>query len=503
MKNMKFWRTALVAALVLTVMLSVTGGTIAWFTDEVVSGENLIKAGNLDIEVNYKNHAGAQWADLEEADSLFTDVLWEPGHTEVVYLQVKNAGTLALNFKANFEPVNEIEGVNVAGETFKISDHLAFGMTEEAATEQSFADKAEARAAIAFQPESLGIDQKIFTEEVMLAPNAEAYFALVIYMPETIGNEANYRGDTVPSVSLKVNVMARQAMSESDSFDSTYDEFSNAAANVNAGNVDEYLQGGYIDGSDAEMVVFNEDVYMPGKTMAYINTELPSNALGVYDADITAENVLILDVADIGMVHIADCNITLDEGGKLLINEHESTATLSVNNVMINGELITQENVDQYLEGNINAYVWNQPYNWTNTDTFITEENVDEFLEGGHVVNSPSTQLIVQNKDMNVPGKTALYVETMPGSAAIISNVEITAKNVFVTEVGGFIVFDSITATLDEGGKLFINMSDEICQVAAFNITINGNKITSWDELLPYIEGTIAYAGFGEDSYGE
>ena len=51
MKNMKFWRTALVATLVLTVMLSVTGGTIAWFTDEVKSELNTISAGNLDIEL--------------------------------------------------------------------------------------------------------------------------------------------------------------------------------------------------------------------------------------------------------------------------------------------------------------------------------------------------------------------------------------------------------------------------------------------------------------------
>lgn len=47
MKSMKFWRTALVGALVLTVMLSVTGGTIAWFTDTVTSDHNIITSGTL------------------------------------------------------------------------------------------------------------------------------------------------------------------------------------------------------------------------------------------------------------------------------------------------------------------------------------------------------------------------------------------------------------------------------------------------------------------------
>ena len=43
----KFGRTALVSVLVLTILLSITSGTIAWFTDEVNSGVNKITAGNL------------------------------------------------------------------------------------------------------------------------------------------------------------------------------------------------------------------------------------------------------------------------------------------------------------------------------------------------------------------------------------------------------------------------------------------------------------------------
>ena len=83
MRNMTFWRTALVATLVLTVMLSVTGGTIAWFTDTVESKDNKIEAGTLDIAL-YKltNNTTAPWEEItDESEPLFNSVLWEPGYT--------------------------------------------------------------------------------------------------------------------------------------------------------------------------------------------------------------------------------------------------------------------------------------------------------------------------------------------------------------------------------------------------------------------------------------
>ena len=114
MKNMKFWRTALVATLVLTVMLSVTGGTIAWFTDSVESKSNKIEAGNLDVELymynaitgEYDNISKAPNAIFGGADSLVAqnnnaDTLWEPGKTQVAYLMIKNEGNLALQYNVD------------------------------------------------------------------------------------------------------------------------------------------------------------------------------------------------------------------------------------------------------------------------------------------------------------------------------------------------------------------------------------------------------------------
>ena len=51
------------------------GTTFAWFTDSVTSANNIIKSGNLDIELDYWD--GDSWETVEGTDSLFTNNLWE------------------------------------------------------------------------------------------------------------------------------------------------------------------------------------------------------------------------------------------------------------------------------------------------------------------------------------------------------------------------------------------------------------------------------------------
>ena len=80
------------------------GTTFAWFTDSVSSANNIITSGNLDIELYYQNdEVKDDWAELDADTNVFKkNTFWEPGHTEVVYLKIKNAGTLALKRKYSF-----------------------------------------------------------------------------------------------------------------------------------------------------------------------------------------------------------------------------------------------------------------------------------------------------------------------------------------------------------------------------------------------------------------
>ena len=99
------------------------GTTFAWFTDSVSSGNNRIVAGNLDVTLEYFN--GQAWTAVDENTNVFEEgALWEPGHTEVVYLRIGNAGTLALDYKLGVNIAKEITSTNVAGEELKLSDHI-------------------------------------------------------------------------------------------------------------------------------------------------------------------------------------------------------------------------------------------------------------------------------------------------------------------------------------------------------------------------------------------
>lgn len=213
-------RSLLMSALALLVCVSMfIGSTFAWFTDSVSSTNNIIQSGNLDVELEY--YDGDSWEKVTATTNVFEEnTLWEPGHTEVVYLKVSNLGTLALKYNLGINIVSEIESINVAGEALRLSNYIEFGAIE--GVEKPYADRAAARAAVT----DAAILSTGYTKAGSIeAGAAEQYVALVVYMPETVGNDANYRtGEVAPQINLGINLMATQYTSEKDSFDELYDE---------------------------------------------------------------------------------------------------------------------------------------------------------------------------------------------------------------------------------------------------------------------------------------
>ena len=223
--------TSVLAIVLCLVMLM--GSTFAWFTDTASTSVNSIVSGTLDVGLSY--WTGSDWADAENSEDLFNKTaLWEPGYTQIVYLKVKNNGNLALNYAMQITPVHEQVGINVDGGEFKLSDYIQFGWAELTAAKDGtftpFADRTEARTAVGtgvHLGESL--HRQVTQEQedgtkvpVPLAAGAEELVALVAWMPEEVGNEANYR-DVAPSIELTLKVLATQAAVESDSIDNTYD----------------------------------------------------------------------------------------------------------------------------------------------------------------------------------------------------------------------------------------------------------------------------------------
>ena len=217
-----------VLALVLSLAM-LAGSTFAWFTDTASTGVNRIVSGNLDVGLQYwgvGENGQKTWLTAENSEELFDkNALWEPGYTQIVYLKVKNNGNLALTYAMQITPVHETVGVNVDGEEFKLSDYIKFGWRTFTVDEEAGApvalDREEAQDIVGGGAQ-LGKTLHRQAAEPMKA-GAEELVALVAWMPEDVGNEANY-STVQPTIELSLKVLATQAAVESDSFNNTYDE---------------------------------------------------------------------------------------------------------------------------------------------------------------------------------------------------------------------------------------------------------------------------------------
>ena len=232
MTNVKSTKRALLtSALALFLCFAMLlGTTFAWFTDSVTSANNIIMSGNLDVELEYWNDG--KWVDVNGKSDILTNELFEPGVTEVAYFRIANAGTLALKYQLGINIVSEKAGTNVFGREFKLSDFIMFGIDDDITVNAQtkapsvFANREAAVEAIDTVPAIISTG---YTDAATMLAGDEIYFALVVYMPTTVGNEANYKTDAEnpnknrPEIDLGINIFATQVAAEEDSFDKYYD----------------------------------------------------------------------------------------------------------------------------------------------------------------------------------------------------------------------------------------------------------------------------------------
>lgn len=213
-------RALLLSALSLLMCVSMLiGSTFAWFTDSVTSGNNIIKSGNLDVVLEYWD--GDSWEDVEGRSDILAGNLWEPGYVDVAYLRLKNAGSLALKYSLGVNIVSETEGKNQKDETFKLSDFIYYDVIE--GVDGETAAYATREDALAVTTETTKISTSYSKLGSLEANSDYIHLAMVVYMPTTVGNEANHNGSDVPQIDLGINVYATQYTSEKDSFNEFYD----------------------------------------------------------------------------------------------------------------------------------------------------------------------------------------------------------------------------------------------------------------------------------------
>ena len=263
-------RALLVSALSIVMCLAMLiGTTFAWFTDTASTGLNKIQAGNLDVELEYSDDM-VTWKKATSDTKLFKeDSIWEPGHTEVVYIRIVNAGTLALKYSIKFNSFDRAKITNVYGtKRVCINEYMKTALVE---TDAKFATREDAWNAVASTEKTFDRNVQLTDGTVFLDANSKSpAFALVIYMPTTVGNEANSKSKYInPIKNIGLEVTASQAVKEDDSFDNKYDEDApiivegvSTGSNMNiTENVQGSGKGGTIDVQKGAQVTVNADVY--------------------------------------------------------------------------------------------------------------------------------------------------------------------------------------------------------------------------------------------------
>jgi predicted ribosomally synthesized peptide with SipW-like signal peptide len=220
---------AVSAASLLVCAALFAGTTYAWFTDSASSGISSIKSGNLDLTMEYYDAATKSYVSAENVDLFDSSALWEPGYTQVVYLKLSNAGSLAFDETFTIDVQSETAGTSVSGNSYKLSDVLQYAVFDY--TFSADGDWQKTRDEIqALSSSALNTPYQV---TMPMQPSETKYVGVAVWMPASTGNDANPQtGSTPPSITLKLDAQAKQAQSESDSFGSDYDADAEYASKI-------------------------------------------------------------------------------------------------------------------------------------------------------------------------------------------------------------------------------------------------------------------------------
>ena len=287
-KTKKALRGSLLALFLCIVLL--IGTTFAWFTDTASTGVNKIVSGKLDVELYYSKDCKT-WDKVTDETYLFDDsALYEPGYTQVAYVKVKNAGNLALKYDLAVNSTDDQRGKNVYNEWYHITDYLMMGAVN---TDKAYDSREEAKAAVEDSANIIKSGAQLTDSgTAILKPGEETRpFAVVLYMPETVGNEANPKPskttDWSAKVKLGMTLFATQATVENDSFGNTYDE--NADSSQTVYKRVEYTRGTHEVTGNIQATGQYGAVHVKGGTTT-INANVYAVESGNYAMAVYAEN---------------------------------------------------------------------------------------------------------------------------------------------------------------------------------------------------------------------
>ena len=213
MTNTKDTKRALIMS-VLTLFICVSmliGSTFAWFTDSVVSGDNIIASGNLDVGLYWAEGTEApekaNWKDASKG-AIFDYDNWEPGYVQVRHIKIANIGSLALKYKVSILANGEVSDladvidVYYVDPAVQVASRTALSDTNKIGTlTQVLANLGE-------------------TGNGTLPAGTSDTITIAFKMQESAGNQ--YMNKAI-GTSFSIVLNATQMTYESDSFDHLYD----------------------------------------------------------------------------------------------------------------------------------------------------------------------------------------------------------------------------------------------------------------------------------------
>ena len=509
MTNAKNTKKALImSALSLLLCLSMlVGTTFAWFTDSVTSANNVITSGNLDIELEYWNEG--KWVDVKGASDILTNTLWEPGVTEVAYLRVANAGSLALKYQLGINIVSETAGVNVAGEEFLLSNYILFGVNEITAEDKVPATYADRDAAVA----AVGASKKIsagYTKAASMASGDELYLALVVYMPTSVGNVANHDGTHKPEINLGINVFATQMTSESDSFGNDYDD------------------GAYIPGDPATLPEdgsSNAAITVKGSAESKVSVKVPAAVADSFDDSVTSLSVAasapVVDAAN-KTVSFATVDLVDQDGNKVDLSDAEAKVIVSL---PAGGAFADGEKVEIYHDGSFVTYatvadgmITYEVSHFCEVEVKAAEEvaldntidSVKEFIAFANAVNAGNSykgQTVVLGADLDLNGVTWTpigtsanpFKGTFDGNGKVIKNLSVLMAGQSNVGLFGYTTDGEIKNVTVENAKVAGRLNIGVVAGTPYttkytNVTVKGHVEVDGLAYVGAVGGKNAYA---------
>ncbi len=477
MTSSKSTKRALIsgALAILMCVAMLIGTTFAWFTDTASTGVNKIQAGNLDIELAYKNSTtGGEFKEASKETPVFdNNALWEPGHVEYVVLKVSNAGSLALKYKLGINIAKEVGSTNVYNKAFKLSDYIRFAVLDGDRTENSV----DRDALVAAATDSKLIKEGYSKENHLMATgtdNSQKVVTLVVWMPTTAGNEANHKTDeAAPTIDLGISVAATQYNYESDSFGPDYDKFADypeVQPVATLEQLQEVLTSDDIDGKTIKLYddldnvpnlrISNKDIALDlnGKSMKTEHLQVNGSKIVIKDTS-EDRNGKIETTDSYAVVQAENSDVTI-ESGKFISRYNKDGGSgyapvISVRNskLTINGGYF--ENTNDV--GSYNYLIKAPSYNRTEKTTIT--------INGGEFVSHRNYGYIVtSDSDANVE--------------VVINGGEFktTGSNSYLTNVKGSVVVNDCTFTATGNNTVFDIPEDSTVTVKGGTFSVNENS---------------------------